>query len=95
MDFLKGLTDLEQLGYVESFLDYKPYYNSDGSSRLGTMEDFYMAIHWPVGVGKPSDYVLYSEADGPRRYELNKSLDIDGDKKITKSEAAKKSKRFL
>lgn len=94
-DQLKGMTAIEQLDYVEKFLDNPRYKNSDGTTKLSSINDFYMAIHWPAAVGKPDSYVLYSKDDSedgitPDYYTPNKGLDINGnnDGKVTKDEAA-------
>ena len=42
---LAAMTAEDQLEYVERY--FKPYRN-----RLNTLEDLYMAILWPIAVGK-------------------------------------------
>lgn len=78
---LAAMTAEEQLEYVyKYFLPYK--------GKLKTLSDLYMAILYPVAVGKPDDYVLF--ADGTIAYRQNKGLDVNVDQKITKAECAVK-----
>lgn len=50
-----------------------------------SIEDCYMAIHWPAAVGKPNDATIYVR--GSDAYAANAGLDLDGDHVITKAEA--------
>lgn len=73
----------DQLNYVyKYFLPYK--------GRLNNLDDVYMAILWPAAIGKPMSHVLWEQGTAPKTYLQNKGLDINGDKKITKNEAASK-----
>lgn len=76
------MTRTEQLKYVEAYI--KPY-----ASRIQSLSDFYMAILWPLAVGKADDFVLWTK-DGQyaTQYRQNNGLDKNGDGKITKAEAA-------
>jgi hypothetical protein len=58
-----------------------------------SLEDLYMAILWPVAVGKSNDYVLFSSPS--KAYEQNKGLDKNKDGNITKAEAAAKARDQL
>lgn len=81
VDKLAAMTAEEQLEYVyKYFLPYK--------GKLKTLSDLYMAILYPVAVGKPDDYVLF--VDGTIAYRQNKGLDLDLNQKITKAECSKK-----
>ena len=62
---LAAMTPVQQLEYVERYFEPQ-------AIRLKTLSDIYMAILWPRAVGKPEDYVLYTQNDN----------------KITKAEAA-------
>jgi hypothetical protein len=57
-----------------------------------TVEDLYMQILWPVAVGKPNSYVLFTAGSSStgKAYSQNSGLDIDKDGNITKAEAAAK-----
>jgi len=59
-----------------------------------TLEDAYMVVFCPAGIGRDADAVLYSQAadarNGTQYYAKNAGLDTDGTKTITKYEAAAK-----
>ena len=74
---LKGMTRVEQMKYVEKYL--APY-----KGRMKNLGDVYMAIHWPAGVGKSDDYVMYRE--GSKEYAANRSLDLDNDGVVTRGD---------
>lgn len=69
-----------QLAYVEK------YFLGFGKGRLKTLEDMYMAVLWPVGIGKPNDYVLFTE--GSTAYEQNKGFDRAGTGTVTKGQVS-------
>lgn len=82
---LKKLSDVQQLDYVlKYFLPYK--------NRIKNLEDCYMAILFPVAIGKPLDYPLFIKNDSrfPKRYIQNNGLDKNKDGVITKAEATGK-----
>lgn len=88
---LFGMTAVEQLNYVyKYFLDYqKRGYNLSA----WTLEDTYMAILWPAGIGKELDYrvfVAHSEA-----YKVNSGLDLDHDGTVTKREATARVRKLF
>jgi Transglycosylase SLT domain len=78
-DQLSGMTAEDQLVFVEQYLT--PY-----KGRMETIEDTYMAILFPVAIGKPNDHVLFAE--GTKEYEQNRGLDRNKDGQVTKAEAA-------
>lgn len=81
---LAAMTNVGQLAYVEKFLKL-------GGKRLLTLEDLYMAVHYPVAVGKPNDTVLYRKVEHPSKkdhYQQNAPLDQNHDGKVTRAEAA-------
>ncbi|MNB72869.1 hypothetical protein D3C87_886020 [compost metagenome] len=81
---LLKMTAEQQLDYVYAF--FKPY-----TARLKTLSDIYMRILLPTAVGKPEDYVLFSEANTKSKaYLQNRGLDANRDGLITKAEAAAK-----
>ncbi|MCX5890943.1 MAG: transglycosylase SLT domain-containing protein [Deltaproteobacteria bacterium] len=87
---LASMTAEEQLDYVEEY--FKPH-----KGKLKSLEDVYMAILWPVAVGKPSDYVLFRRDDPkhPKLYSQNKGLDLNKDGIVTKAEAAEMVRKKL
>lgn len=78
-DKLKKMTAIEQLDYVKKY--FIPYKN-----RLKTLEDVYLAILYPAGIGKPLSHVFFRK--GTKVYDQNKGLDKNGDGKITLLEIA-------
>jgi hypothetical protein len=80
---LAMLTAEQQLDWVEKY--FQPY-----KGKLATLADLYMAILWPVGVGKPMEYILWDQNSRPTTYRQNAGLDINHDGAITKAECAAK-----
>lgn len=78
----------EQLEYVYKF--FKPY-----TGKIKTTSDIYMRILWPVAVGKPEDYVVFSEKRPGKAYIQNRGLDANRDGLITKAECAAKVEQKL
>ena len=77
----------EQMEYVEKYL--KPY-----KGRMKDFGDIYMAIHLPVAVGKPDDYVIYNNENlRTQAYKQNRGLDTNNDGKVTKGEAVARAAR--
>ena len=74
------------LDFVERYL--KPY-----AGKMADLPSAYMAVLWPVAVGKPLSHVLFAAPTAA--YEQNKGLDTDKDGKVTKAEAAAKVQRML
>jgi hypothetical protein len=87
-DKLKGMTPEEQLDVVRKY--FAPYIGN-----LNSLSDLYMAILWPVAVAKSDDFVLFSQSINPAVYRQNAGLDVNGDGKVTKSEAASKVQAML
>ena len=81
LEALLKMTAEQQLDYVYNF--FKPYAN-----RLQTLSDVYSRIIWPVAVGKPEDYKIFTQ--GTTAYLQNRGLDINKDGFITKAECAAK-----
>ena len=71
----------DQLDFVKAH--FKPF-----KGKLKTIEDAYMAVLYPKGVGKGSDFVLFKK--GTKNYKQNSGLDLNGDGEITVAEAAHK-----
>jgi len=83
---LAQMGEVQQLGWVERYL--RPY-----ASRIRSLEDMYMAVLWPRGVGQAIEYVLW--VTGTRQYAVNRGLDANRDGKVTKREAAGKVREQL
>jgi peptidoglycan hydrolase-like protein with peptidoglycan-binding domain len=78
---LAKMSAVDQLDFVEKhFLPFK--------GKLKTIEDAYMAVLLPKGVGKGKDFVLFKK--GTKAYSQNSGLDLNGDGEITVAEAASK-----
>lgn len=85
---LEKMSGVEQLEYVEKHFD-----SVRGGKKLPTLSDVYMAVLWPVAVGRSESYVLFEKSSDPKinkRYEQNSGLDVNKNGKITKAEATKK-----
>ncbi len=80
---LAGMTRVEQLEYVSTFLKQKLKGVEDPD-----IGDLYMAVLYPKAVGKANDYILFSS--GTKRYDVNDGLDLNQDGFITKGEAVDK-----
>jgi peptidoglycan hydrolase-like protein with peptidoglycan-binding domain len=78
---LAKMSAVEQLDFVEEY--FKPF-----KGKLKTIEDAYMAVLLPKGIGKGKDFVLFKK--GTVSYTQNSGLDLNGDGKITVGEAAQK-----
>lgn len=73
---LRDMSNVDQLRYVYLYL--KPY-----AKRLNSLTDMYLAVFYPAALSKPSDYVLPLNSTWVN---ANKIFDVNGDKKIQKSE---------
>jgi peptidoglycan hydrolase-like protein with peptidoglycan-binding domain len=78
---LEKMTAVAQLDFVEKY--FAPH-----KGKLLTIEDAYMAVLYPKGIGKGKDFVLFEE--GSKAYKQNIGLDVSGDGKITVGEACRK-----
>lgn len=74
---LSSMTRAEQMKYVEKYL--KPY-----KGRIKNQGDLYMAVHWPAGVGKSDDYVMYRK--GSNNYKANSGQDVNKNGTVTRAE---------
>ena len=74
---LSSMSREEQMAYVERYLE--PF-----AGRLNNVGDLYMAVHWPAGVGKDDNYVMYRQ--GSAEYDANSGLDKNGDGTVTRGE---------
>lgn len=87
VEALAQMSQVEQLDYVEKY--FAPY---QGRSQM-SLEDLYMAVLWPAGVGKDNSFVLFS--GGSIEYRQNSGLDVNGDGAVSKYEAAAKVREHL
>lgn len=83
---LARMTAVEQLDWVKRYFE-------PTAQRIRSLEDMYMAILWPKGIGQPLEYVLWKT--NTRSYAVNKGLDLDRDGDVEKQEAAKKVQQML
>jgi hypothetical protein len=77
-DALARMSQLEQLDYVARY-----FHRFAG--RLRSLSDVYMAILWPVAVGKRDEEVIFASATDA--YIANRGLDFNRDGAVTKGEA--------
>jgi len=79
---LARMTAVRQLDYVEDY--YRPY-----NGRIRNLGDAYLAVLWPVAVGRPDSYVMWERDTGPyqREYAANSGLDVNHNGVITRGEA--------
>jgi hypothetical protein len=75
---LSQMTRAEQMVYVGRYL-------AKYEGKIENTGDIYMAVHWPRGIGKSDDYVLYRR--GSKAYRANSSLDKSNDGTVTRGEA--------
>jgi peptidoglycan hydrolase-like protein with peptidoglycan-binding domain len=78
---LAGMTAVAQLDFVEKYF-------APRKGKLLTIEDAYMAVLFPKGIGKGKDFVLFEKPSV--QYKQNSGLDFNGDGKITVGEACRK-----
>jgi hypothetical protein len=77
---LAAMTAEDQLNVVyKYFLPFK--------GKIASLSDMYLAILYPLGVGKADDFVLFS---GGVAYRQNAGLDVNKNGSVTKAEAAAK-----
>lgn len=79
---LARMTAVEQLDYVEK-------YYQQIRRKISGLGDAYMAVLWPIAVGRPDSYIMWERDTGPyqRQYRANDKLDINNDGVITRGEA--------
>ncbi len=82
---LSKMTASEQLKFVDKYL-------SSFSGKMSTLEDAYMAVHYPVSVGKSNNSVVYQE--GSSAYSNNRFNGHNNDGKVTKSEIGSHVRRI-
>lgn len=88
VDDLARLSAEDQLNFVWKY--FAPH-----KGRIRSLADGYMAILWPAAIGKPDDFVLWTQAGRPTTYRQNAGLDTNKDGAITKAEASAKVAALL
>lgn len=78
---LEKMTAVKQLDFVEKY--FAPH-----KGRLLSIEDAYMAVLYPKGIGKGKDFTLFEKPSV--QYRQNSGLDLNADGKITVGEACRK-----
>jgi len=73
----------------ERQLDYVYEYLKRFTGQLNTTADVVVAVLWPIAVGKPDSYILFSKGGGA--YAGNSGLDLNKDGHVTKGEAAQRA----
>ena len=81
---LAQMTAWDQLNYVYRYFSQK--IKERGAIR--GFEDAYMAVLWPAGIGKASEFALFIK--GTSSYAVNSGFDKNGDHKVSKAEASHK-----
>jgi peptidoglycan hydrolase-like protein with peptidoglycan-binding domain len=81
VDDLAKMIAVAQLDFVEKY--FTPF-----KGKLLTIEDAYMAVLYPKGIGKGKDFVLFEKPSV--QYRQNSGLDVNGNGKITVGEACRK-----
>lgn len=80
---LARMSAVEQLNYVER------YYRATPASRIHNLGDAYLAVLFPVAIGRPDSYVMWQRDSGPyqREYAANSGLDRERKGYITRGDA--------
>jgi hypothetical protein len=80
---LRAMSNVEQLDYVYNYL--RPY-----RFKFKSYVDVYLAVFFPVAIGKPDDFILQtSRLSAGLIASQNQALDIDDSDTITKLEVEK------
>jgi hypothetical protein len=79
---LARMTAVQQLDFVDKYFE-----QYDG--RLRNLGDTYMAVLWPIAVGRADSYVMWEKTTGPyqAQYAANSGLDVNRNGQITRGEA--------
>ena len=78
---LRRMTAVQQLDYVEKYF-------AQYASRITNLGDCYMAVLWPVAMGRPDSYVIWTKVGQfSAEYAQNAGLDVNRDDQITRGEA--------
>lgn len=74
---LAKMTNVQQLNYVYKY--FLPYKN-----KLKSFADVYMAVFYPVMIGRPDNYIIFRK--GSVGYRQNAGIDLNKNGVITKGE---------
>ena len=86
---LKAMSFDEQMEYVYLYL--RPY-----RGKMSSQVDVYLAVFFPVAIGKPDSYVLQTSKLSPALIaKQNPAYDLNKDNQITKGEVATAINRIL
>lgn len=79
---LARMTAVQQLDFVEAY--YRPY-----ASRVRNLGDSYLAVLFPLAIGRPDSFIMWDKDSGPyqREYALNSGLDVQKKGYITRGDA--------
>lgn len=79
---LSRMTAVRQLDFVEAY--YRPY-----ASRIRNLGDAYLAVLFPVAIGRPDSYIMWRKDSGEyqREYAANSGLDVGRKGYITRGDA--------
>ncbi|PPC95727.1 MAG: hypothetical protein CTY32_08600 [Methylotenera sp.] len=84
---LASMTAVQQLDFVDKY--FKSY-----APRIKNLGDCYMAVLWPMAIGKPDTFVMWtSTGQYQAEYNANAGLDINRDGSITRGEALSRVNR--
>lgn len=79
---LAQMSNVEQLDYVYQYL--KPY-----KSKYNSFVDVYLAVFFPVAIGKTDDYVLKTSTLSAEKIAFqNRGYDLDQNSQLTKGEVS-------
>lgn len=85
---LRRMTAVQQLDWVEKYF-------AQYASRIVNIGDCYMAVLWPIAIGRPDSYILWTQAANPIQYTQNDGLDLNRDFTITRGEAVSRVDRSM
>jgi len=89
VDSLVNMSNVQQLPWVYKYL--KIY-----ASKVKTFFDLYLAIFFPLGIGKPDNWVIHSTSlTAEQVARVNKTFDLNGDFQITIAEFKTAVSRLL
>lgn len=88
-DQMKAKTRLEQLDYVKRYL-------STYKGKMKSFTDVYLAVFYPVGIGKPDTYEFGLTPEMKSKIaQQNKAYDINKDGVITKAEVKAQISKYI
>lgn len=98
--YLASLTQLQQLHYVKRYFKMRQSQAKDRGLTISSLSDVYMAVLFPVAMGRSDDFVLFGVGattpgfgPGSDAYRKNDGLDLNRDGSVTKGEATLRVER--